>query len=293
MALWTRKSGLYETRPTLRQLYQGSGATLFETLQLPDMGDTAANALLADEVVSSIMMLHGDQDTIATDWRSLHVYLQPWSLSHLAAWTAIKDALAAEYDPISNYNMTERETPASYTETETPAETTRTIRPAETTETETPAETTRTITPAATTDTERPAEVTDTGDRKDGIFGFDGGAVTPSPADTSEGKTVRTVQTAGTLVRTTQTPGSESMDVDTAGSRSLEVDTAGSEAVTVQTPGSRVFEPNAERVLTREGNIGVTTSQQMLESEVQLRMKYQLANIIVADFTRDIIVGVW
>jgi hypothetical protein len=55
--------------------------------------------------------------------------------------------------------------------------------------------------------------------------------------------------------------GTESIDVDTAGSNKLEVDEAGTDVLTVQNP----------RELTRSGNIGVTTSQQMAQSEIELR----------------------
>lgn len=50
---------------------------------------------------------------------------------------------------------------------------------------------------------------------------------------------------------------------------------------------------NRERTLHSYGNIGVTTSQQMLESEIDLRSKYNLYAIIVDAFKRDICVGVW
>ena len=289
--LGTPKSGLYNgtDRPTILQMLADVPTAISGYLVLPDD--------MSNQSKSDLQLLirtqYGDMQTICQTTAHFTTYLPVWCRTHLDGWTRILDALTAEYAPLENYNMEEHETPAETTETESPAETTRTITPAETTETETPAETTRTITPAATTDTERPAEVTDTGDRKDGIFGFDGGSVTPSPADTSEGKTVRPVQTAGSVVRPTQTPGSESLDVDTAGSRQLTVDDPGTEQLTVDAAGSRSLTVDNERVLTRSGNIGVTTSQQMLESELQLRIRYNMMQIIMSDFLREICVGVW
>lgn len=47
-----------------------------------------------------------------------------------------------------------------------------------------------------------------------------------------------------------------------------------------------------EHVLTRTGNIGVTTSQQMIESELNLR-RYQLLSEIVGQFARDYLTLVW
>lgn len=286
--LWTPKSGLYNNpdRPTISDMLADDPDLLTDALLLPDPDDEdALAAMIAAEL--------GDMQTIFKTGPAFKAYIPIWCAMHIQSWTAIQAALNAEYEPLQNYSMTEKETPAETTETETPAEITTTITPAETTETETPAETTRTTTPAKTTMTDRPPETTDTGERNDGIWGFDNSTDTPSPADKSDGKTVRTVQTAGTSVLTVQDPETEEIDVDTAGSRAVTVDTAGSEAVTVQTPGSRALTVDHERTLTREGNIGVTTSQQMLESELELRSRWNLLQIYLTDFRRELCVGVW
>lgn len=46
-------------------------------------------------------------------------------------------------------------------------------------------------------------------------------------------------------------------------------------------------------LLTRSGNIGVTTSQQMLESEIELRSKWNMCEIIGLAFMREFCVAVW
>ena len=43
--------------------------------------------------------------------------------------------------------------------------------------------------------------------------------------------------------------------------------------------------------LTRSGNIGVTTSQQMLESEINLRNKYLLIEMIFKDVDKILTLG--
>ena len=48
-----------------------------------------------------------------------------------------------------------------------------------------------------------------------------------------------------------------------------------------------------ERELERSGNIGVTTSQQMLESEVVLRIRWTLLDLILADCKRDLFAAIW
>ena len=228
------------------------------------------------------------------------------------SWTREYAILSAEYNPIQNYDMTEEETPAETTETETPAETTRTITPAETTDTDTPAETTetvtpaettKTITPAAVTHTTRPAETTDTADRTDGIFGFNNSTDTSDPANDSKGKNVLTVQTAGTDVLSVQTAGSEVTETDESETRQLEVDAAGSVARTVQNPATEVLTVDNDRTLTRKtdkarkltrsGNIGVTTTQQMLQSERDLWLWNYFRDVVFPDLDSVLVLGIY
>ena len=149
-------------------------------------------------------------------------------------WTKLWNTLSLEYDPIKNYDMEERETPAEITRTITPAETTETLTPAETTVNEKPAKTVQENTVSAfnSDDYVDDTKTTVTGDDEDK-------GVTSVEVDSS---------------------GSNKLEVDRAGTNKLEVDTAGSEIITIQN----------ERVLTRSGNIGVTTSQQMIQSERDL-----------------------
>lgn len=50
---------------------------------------------------------------------------------------------------------------------------------------------------------------------------------------------------------------------------------------------------NFEQTLTRSGNIGVTTSQQMLESEMELRGKYNVYNMMADVFIREMAIGLY
>lgn len=159
-------------------------------------------------------------------------------------WLKLWDVLHAEYNPLNNYDMTE---------TETPAEITHTITPAETTTTETPAETTTTITPAETTDTVKPPKTV----VENEVSAFNSSSYEDSNKTTTTGDS----SDKGTNVFTVDAAGTTSIDVDTAGSTSIDVDTAGSDVLTVQ---------NA-RELTRSGNIGVMSSQALIDSELRLR----------------------
>ena len=168
-------------------------------------------------------------------------------------WAKLWDALQVEYNPLENYNMRETETPAEITHTTTPAETTETVTPAETTETVTPAETTETVTPAETTETTKPAKTT----TENEVSAFNSSGYTDNEKTTITGDN----NDKGTTEFEVDTAGTNKFEVDTAGTNKFEVDTAGSDVLTVQN----------DRELTRSGNIGVTTSQQMLQSEIELR----------------------
>lgn len=178
-------------------------------------------------------------------------------------WAKLWDTLQIEYNPLENYNMTENETPAETTHTTLPAETTETITPAETTETVTPAETTETITPAGTTTETKPPKTT----TENEVSAFNSSSYEDATKTTITGdgndKGVETIST--------DTAGTDKMETDTAGTNKTTVDKAGTNKLEVDTAGSDVFTVQNGRELTRSGNIGVTTSQQMLQSEIELR----------------------
>lgn len=178
-------------------------------------------------------------------------------------WNKLWSALAVEYNPLNNYDMVEHETPAEVTHTITPAETTTTETPAETTTTVTPAETTTTEAPAETTTTIKPAKtVTENEVSAFNSSDYEDGTKSTVTGDAND---------KGSNTFEVDTAGSTSIDVDTAGSEKIEVDTAGSTSIDVDTAGSDVLTVQNERTLTRSGNIGVTSSQQLLESEIRLR----------------------
>lgn len=190
-------------------------------------------------------------------------------------WQRAFDALAVEYEPLENYRMVEEETPAETTETETPAHIKVTDTPAETTTTETPAEVTTTDTPAETTTTDTPAETKKVAERE-----FEGLNSTDYE-DADKTTETYTTQHPETIKNETDTAGTTKLEVDTAGSTKVEVDTAGTVETETITAGTKKYTTQKKRELKRSGNIGVTTSQQMLESEIKLRQMYTLMDSLV------------
>lgn len=213
---WLTGDGIFHYLQTINDLPWAS----------PDISgilDTAYHGDHGDRLISPLVHKLLDEDnelTLANKQKLANVIFNLFKIQ----WEHEYALLSAEYDPISNYDMEEHETPAEVTHTITPAETTNTLTPAETT--------VETLPPKLTTESE--------------VSAFNSSGYADSDKVTSSGDI--------------NNKGTESIDVDTAGSNKLEVDTAGSDVFTVQ----------KERTLTRKGNIGVTTTQQMMQSELEL-----------------------
>lgn len=202
-------------------------------------------------------------------------------------------------------------TPAGDTVTTTPGITTTvTITPAETTKEISPAEVTTTITPAGTTTETTPAEVTKTTENSK-ITGADASRTAESSiyafnsnsaVKVSEGK--ETDSSKSEEKTTQQNPETVTVTVDDAGSEAITMQTAGSEVNTTQTAGSEVTgytghdtvqtthtagsdnrtvnlsdthsgkdSTKTDMEIHAYGNIGVMSSQQMLEMEIKARQE--------------------
>lgn len=203
-----------------------------------------------------------------------------------------------EYDPIENYRMVETMeddiTTIDYGKTDTlqhgqsqtrTPNTTQTRTP-NTTDTRTP-NTTETRTPN-TTETRTPNNLTST--ETDQIEGFNSGSFQDANKKTivqtgSEGITrtgTETVKETGT--ETVQRTGSETI----AETGSETVANSGSDIDTLS--GRDTHTRNYE--LTRSGNIGVTTSQQMIEAERNVA-DFSALKVICADIALEITYGVF
>lgn len=251
---WLTGDGIFHYLQTINGLPWASP-------DISEILDTAYHGDHGDRIISPLVrkLLNTDNElTTETKQKLANVIFNLF----IVQWEHEYALLSAEYDPISNYDMEEHETPAEVTHTITPAETTVTNTPAETTETVTPAETTQTLTPAETTVETKPAKVTSSTE----ISGFNSDGYVDTDRSTVEGDN----QNKGTESIDVDTAGSNKLEVDTAGTTKTEVDTAGTTKTEVDTAGSDVFTVQDERVLTRKGNIGVTTTQQMMQSEVDL-----------------------
>ena len=238
----------------LYMLYQFDNSIL-DGLQLPEAVD-------ADTLKDNLLLESAERELIYTDPAFLKNAVTVWSRKQLPVWTELEKTLHYEYNPIENYNMEEKETPAEYTET---------TKPSGSTVQTTPAETTETTTPAGSKTTDTPASVKNVDENRQNVYGAN--SENPRPANSENG--------------------SQTVEVLKSGETVFEPVTDGTRRNTTQKPETvktvfdndeeRHFKVNTERKLTRTGNIGVTTSQQMIEAQREL-VKFNIMDVIIQDF---------
>lgn len=245
---------LYSEKPTLSALYTEDN-TLFGGMDFPE-------GIEAATVGQYLLLKYGTLETIFQTPAEAKAAFTLWSTVKADNWSAMWSALQAEYEPLENYNMRE-----TMTDDETVHEYGKsTTRTDNLTHTKTGTETT---TPDLT-ETETPDE-TNTADS--GVYGFDS-------AD-AVGDRTNTETRTGTNTRTTE------------GTNETEYNTTDKDTGTETHTDSGSDTDTRNYELTRSGNIGVTTSQQMLESELELRSKWNMYEIIGAGFMHEFCVVVW
>ena len=185
--------------------------------------------------------------------------LNSWLLSHLTDLSKIYEVITAEYDPLSNYDMTESEKEIRK-EGEKLSEAQRfgTERTTQTIPDTKASRYTTTYDSAAANrlDSYTEQEVTDAPQ----LEGHNAQVTVTEQLPDSDNK-------RGTLL-TEHYSGNVIID-------SLTGDTG------------------YKRELTRSGNIGVMTSTQMAESETSYRIKYSFINVFCDMFAREMTIGVW
>lgn len=201
-------------------------------------------------------------------------------------WDRIYDAITAEYNPIHNYDMVEEETPDltftdgvsddySVTDAETHA---RNIERVEEATSDFEIQDERKV----GTDVIQNSDSTTDGS----VYGFN----SPSPVPATEGngsQTTHTVASAEDNTDTTTHTQTGGMRMTESGDAEDNVDTR-----TQTQTGYRERTETGKRTLTRSGNIGVTTSQQMIESEIKLR-EWNFIEQVYKDIDSVLTLGVY
>lgn len=198
--------------------------TLFDDMSFPESFTQEAKEVF----VNNLLMECAELEVLYTDWNFLKFAIDNWSAKEVISWNRYYAAMAAQYNPIQNYDRTE-----------------------------------------LTTDTHS-GSVTHSGTDSVTGSGNDSDVATGTDTDTTSrtGYDSNTYQAAEKLEmgkNTTITHNKNSTDTTRYGH--IITDTTGI------TRSSHI-----------SGNIGVTTSQQMLESELELIPKLNVINTMIESF---------
>lgn len=230
---------------------------------LPSWAYCAAASYIGQELDDIVFSRYKD---ILVDPELFLSTLNSWFKLHVQEFDDIYKALMQQYDPLSNYDMIEKEGAVSLEGEKTTAakrygseKTIQTIP-----------------------DTKSSRFTTTFDNAAEGrLEAYTNQEILPGSAPTLDGHNAQITQT-------------EQQD-DTQGRRGSELTESFAGDVSITAPDESTLEGDkgSMRQLTRKGNIGVTTSQQMLQSELDLRVNQSFIDIFCKMFARDMTLGVW
>lgn len=193
-------------------------------------------------------------------------------------WEKLYATLSVEYDPISNYDMIEEGTDTTVDSGTISNDTTTDYGRTEDTNTKNVNDKTETHTfehgEKIVTENEHGEVVTteteNSGLQNNNVYGFNSSESVPSDTQSASGEGKDTATHSGTDTDTTVHSGTDTDTITDNGTDTItgKVTTGGSD--TTQNTQTLDTSHRTEHRLTRTGNIGVTTSQQMLQSERDL-----------------------
>lgn len=187
-------------------------------------------------------------------------------------WNRIFNAWFTEYEPLENYNMHQVETPDITKVRKTGTDLT----------TEVKKKTDLTTTTSHETDITDEKKTNTNISTDTDVYGFNSSSPVPSGKATTTGLDTNNVET---IHRT----GEDEKNVDTEHITGLDTDNIDTTHVTGDDTKNIVTEDeDGTRTLDRNGNIGVTTSQQMLQSEIDLRSNFNFTNHLMDDVDSEL-----
>ena len=230
---------------------------------LPSWASCAAASYIGQELDDVVFSRYKD---ILVDPELFLSTLNSWFKLHVQEFDDIYAALLQQYDPLSNYDMIEKEGAVSLEGEKT-----------STAKRYGSEKTTQTI-----PDTKNARYTTTFDNAAEGrLEAYTNQEILEGSAPSLDGYNAQITQT-------------EQQD-DTEGRRGSELKESYAGDVTITAPDETTLEGDkgSMRQLTRSGNIGVTTSQQMLQSELDLRVNQSFIDIFCKMFARDMTLGVW
>ena len=207
----------------------------------------------------------------------LHVAIQ-----NASKWARLAKALYADYNPIDNYSMTEKtEIERSDTDELTHGKTVSQTDMGNDTIVETP-RVSREITVSTETDTSSVSS----GDIERQVSAFNSSTYEPKEKQVNNDVTTRTQGSASNNYVTT------SEDAPEGQNTTLETT---SDTHSIMEGGKDVTEKEGSETIEHErsGNIGVTTTAQMIEGEFQMRAKNEFWEVVFKDIEKEMFLGVY
>lgn len=271
--------------------------TIFDGMVVPSVID---KTLLVEDIVENCAEL----ELLYPDVPTMKRIIPNWSERRLPVWTRMGEALAAEYNLLHNYDRTEtwtdtREGEKNVTGSRSVDRDGDNVHAETSSGTEGRTTTTsgtedKTVTNTGTVTTHGEAESTGSTDTDETtinkVVGYDSTALVNHDQAVKDGgvSTSSTTETDGTETRNL----SETTDSDTTGHETVSGTTSGTRQLTdtideteaETSSGNETSEETSSHSGHVSGNIGVTTSQQMVEAELRLRMYFDLYTIITQEF---------
>ena len=264
-------------RLTLWGIYQYD-KTLFDNIVLPEGIDK-------DNLVADIMRNSGDLYPYHQVPEYLKSNINFWFARRLFDFERMYEALRVEYSPIENYDRIEdikREYKDSGTDTETLTLGSSTTSKHTGTDEETTTLGSSTTSNQTGTDTE---SMQGGGSTEKGVSAYNEDGYTNREKDTETQNSTNTKQYDSTVTNTGSGTDTQKKTFD-----SSVTNTGSGSDMTKNDYAKQRTETENTRI---HGNIGVTTSQQMIESEMSLRAKYDIYKIISREFEREFLVQIY
>lgn len=223
-----------------------------------------------DKLKNAILLETAELEVVYPDPRFFKTAINLWSNIRLDTWNRIYYASQLEYNPIENYDRYETETSGNTRQHSGVDSTSESIQGSSVTD----GENTRTISNKNTTSNSNQGSGSDSQTTTNEITAFDSNTLVTHDRSATTGQNSSTLTQSGTETQN----GTETLEDDTT--------VTNTESKTGSFTHGEKIADSASRESHIHGNIGVTTSQQMLQSELEISEKLNIYDYIVQEFKR-------
>ena len=202
-------------------------------------------------------------------------------------WEKQYETMLFEYNPIENYSMTEK-----HTGTETGLETPTNWKE---TETQTPTnwKETETQTPTNWIETTKGLQADNEADANNSIYAFNSNSAVKVSESESKVSSKSETERTGTFQTDKEQTGTFQTDKEQTGTFQTDKEQTGTFQTDTERTGTYEDKTTYDTTLTRKGNIGVTTSQQMIESERELWLWNFFQNVVFKDVSKALTLSIY